>query len=115
MTASMLHVTKLTPGSDNPSRAYGNKHRLVTASTVSVTNLTPPGSDDPTVAACVARCDEGGHPTTVNYDALKSLRLNQLLYFFLGFCWRKVGGGSLLQPPSVVCSRGGERADAAAG
>jgi hypothetical protein len=76
MTASMLHVTNLTPGSDNPSRAYGNKHRLVTVSTVSVTNLTPPGSDDPTVAACVARCDEGGHPTTVNYDALKSLRLN---------------------------------------
>ena len=26
MTASMVHVTNLTPGGDNPSRAYGQKH-----------------------------------------------------------------------------------------
>jgi hypothetical protein len=29
MTAN-IHVTNLTPGSDNPGRAYGNKHQLVT-------------------------------------------------------------------------------------
>jgi hypothetical protein len=32
-----------TPGSDNPSRAYGIQHQLMTASMVHVTNLTPPG------------------------------------------------------------------------
>jgi FKBP-type peptidyl-prolyl cis-trans isomerase FkpA len=44
MTAGMVHVTNLTtPGSDNPSRAYGRRHPLLTAGMVRVTNLTPPG------------------------------------------------------------------------
>jgi hypothetical protein len=32
MTAGMVHVTNMTPGSDNPRRAYGKKHQLMTAS-----------------------------------------------------------------------------------
>jgi hypothetical protein len=43
----MVHVTNLTPpGSDNPSRTYGG-HQTMTASVVHVTNLTPPGSANP--------------------------------------------------------------------
>jgi hypothetical protein len=35
MTAGMVHVTNLTPGSGgNPSRAYGQKHQFMTASLV---------------------------------------------------------------------------------
>jgi hypothetical protein len=35
--SSMVHVTNLTPGSEcNPSRAYGKKHQLLTASMVDV-------------------------------------------------------------------------------
>jgi hypothetical protein len=56
MTASMVHVTNLTPGSDNPSRAHGQKYQWmtasmvhVTASMVHVTNLTP-WSDNPSRA-----------------------------------------------------------------
>jgi hypothetical protein len=46
MTASMVHVTNLIPpGSDNPIRVYGQKHELTTASMVHVFNLTPPGSE----------------------------------------------------------------------
>jgi hypothetical protein len=45
-TAGMAHVTNLPPpGSDNPSMAHGKKHRLMTAGRVHVTNLTPPGSE----------------------------------------------------------------------
>ena len=59
MTASMVHVTnRVTPGSDNPSRAYGNKHQLttpsmvhVTAVMVHVTNLTPGSECAPTLRA----------------------------------------------------------------
>jgi hypothetical protein len=47
MTASMVHVTnRVTPGSDNPSRAYGRKHQLMTAM-VHVTNLTPGSECNP--------------------------------------------------------------------
>jgi hypothetical protein len=47
MTASTVHVTNLTPpGSYNPSRAYGRRHQVMTAGMVHVTNLTP-GSDNP--------------------------------------------------------------------
>jgi hypothetical protein len=46
VTASMVHVTNLTPGGDNPSRVYGSKHGSVDDSRmVRVTNLTPPGSE----------------------------------------------------------------------
>jgi hypothetical protein len=42
MTAGMVHVTNLNPpGSDNPRRAYGGRHQLMTAGMVHVTNLTP--------------------------------------------------------------------------
>jgi hypothetical protein len=42
MTAGMVHMTNLTPpGSGNPSRAYGRRHQLMTAGMVHVTNLTP--------------------------------------------------------------------------
>jgi hypothetical protein len=35
MTASVVHVTDLTPGSEcNPSRAYAQQHQLMTASMV---------------------------------------------------------------------------------
>jgi hypothetical protein len=63
MTADMVPVTNLTPpGSDNPSRAYGQKHRLtragmvqMTASVVRVTNRMTPGSANPTTGACTGR------------------------------------------------------------
>jgi hypothetical protein len=42
MTAIMVHVSNLTPGSDNH-----NTVQLMTASMVNVNNLTPPGSDNP--------------------------------------------------------------------
>jgi hypothetical protein len=46
MTASMVHVTnRVTPGSDNPSRAFGKKHQLITAGMVRVANLTPLGRE----------------------------------------------------------------------
>jgi hypothetical protein len=47
MTASMFHVTNLTPGSEcNPSRAYGQTtHQLMIASMVHVTNRVTPGSE----------------------------------------------------------------------
>jgi hypothetical protein len=32
MTASMVHVTNLPPGSSNTSRTYGRKHQSMTAS-----------------------------------------------------------------------------------
>jgi hypothetical protein len=41
MTARMFLITNLTPGSDNLSRAYGKKYRLMTAGVVHVTKLTP--------------------------------------------------------------------------
>ena len=46
VTAGTVRVTNLTPpGSDNPSSAYGRRHRLMTAGMVRVTNpVTPPGS-----------------------------------------------------------------------
>jgi hypothetical protein len=48
MTAGMFHVTNLTPpGNDNPSRAYGQHIQLMTASMIHVINLTP-GSDNST-------------------------------------------------------------------
>jgi hypothetical protein len=49
MTASMVHVTNLTPGSEcNPSMAYGQTHRSMTAGMVQVTNLTPGSECNPT-------------------------------------------------------------------
>jgi hypothetical protein len=57
MTPSMVHVTKLTPGSDKPSSAWGvwlktpiddTQYGPITAAMVNVTNLTTPGSDNPT-------------------------------------------------------------------
>jgi hypothetical protein len=48
MTASMGHVTNLTPGSDNDSGAYGQKHQSMTAGTVRETNLTPGSECNPT-------------------------------------------------------------------
>ena len=51
MTASTVHTIHLAPpGSDNPSRAYGRRHQLMTASMVHVTNLMtalPPKSLSP--------------------------------------------------------------------
>ena len=50
MTASVVHVTNLTPGSDNASRAYGQEHdlnHLMAASTVHATNLTPGSERNP--------------------------------------------------------------------
>jgi hypothetical protein len=48
MAAGMVHVTNLTPpGSDNPRRAYGQEYRLVTAGMVHVTNLTPGSGGNP--------------------------------------------------------------------
>jgi hypothetical protein len=77
----MVRVTNLTPGSDNPSRAYGQKHQLMTASMVHVTagmvhvtNLTP-GSDSPHhgvgFVQAVARLVPLRHPL----DQLLALRL----------------------------------------
>jgi hypothetical protein len=48
MTPSVVHVTSLAPpGSDNPSRAYGQKHQLMTAGMAHVTNLTPGSECNP--------------------------------------------------------------------
>jgi hypothetical protein len=48
-SASMVHVTSVTPRSDNPSKAYGqthrlmqSKHQLLTTGMVRVTNLCQP-------------------------------------------------------------------------
>jgi hypothetical protein len=44
------------PGSDDDaSRAYGRRHQLTTASMVYVTKLTP-GSERPPTLRCVRRC-----------------------------------------------------------
>jgi hypothetical protein len=49
MTAGMVHVTNLAPpGSDNPSRAYGNTHQSMTPGVVRVTDLTSGSEWQPT-------------------------------------------------------------------
>jgi hypothetical protein len=52
----MVHVTNLTPGSGNPSRAYGQ----MTAGVVHVTNLTPESACNPTLRE-QAKTTGGGH------------------------------------------------------
>jgi glyoxylate utilization-related uncharacterized protein len=60
MTASMVHVTKMTPWNDNPSMACMviNTVQSMTASEVHVTNLTPPGSECNPAPGQYLHCNE---------------------------------------------------------
>jgi hypothetical protein len=44
----VLVTNRVRPGSDNPSGAYGRRHQLLTAGIVHVTNLTPGSECNPT-------------------------------------------------------------------